>query len=163
MREYDSDAFSYDFIGTTSGRRGKGESMKAIQLTLIMLLLAIFTVVSYFIVNTTMESKNVYTRARNSEKELASLQRNLEKTSGENIILNKNTVRLEKKVGDLAAQKELFTSVIESLTQKSEETKRSPRRLRERIWRSWTGCWPKTVASGRASWRRWTNVLTSIL
>jgi len=106
-----------DYKAVTAG----ASPLKARAAFLIMLLLAIFTVISYFIVSTTLESKNVTSRARNNEKEIVFLQRNIEKVSGKNTLLNENAVRLEKKVGDLAAQKELFTSVIESLTQKSEE------------------------------------------
>ena len=96
--------------------------LKARAVFLIMLLLAIFSAISYFIISAAVENKNVYTRARNNEMEIVSLRHNIEKASGENAILNENAVRLEQKVGDLAAQKELFTSVIESLTKKSEET-----------------------------------------
>ena len=88
---------------------------------LIMLVAAMFLFTSIMVINAVVENEKTRQGMLKKEKELALIKTDLEKLAGEKEALTKNSASLEKKVGDLAAQKELFTSVIETLTKKSDE------------------------------------------
>lgn len=88
---------------------------------LIILVLAIFAVVIYLIFNIMTENENIRAATLKSEKEASAVRAQLEKAVGEKKALAENAAQLEKKINDLSAQKELFTSVIETLTKKSDE------------------------------------------
>lgn len=110
---------------------GKNEAYKAVisgapplktrPIFLIILALAIFVVTALTMTNIRAENKRIQDSITAGEKELASIRANLDKIGIEKDALNKSSAQLEKKVSDLAAQKELFTTVIESLTKKSDE------------------------------------------
>ncbi len=61
------------------------------------------------------------TNVAKKDGEISLMQMSLVKTAAEKEAINKNAAQLEKKVSDLTAQKQLFASVIESLTKKGDE------------------------------------------
>ena len=89
---------------------------------LILLVGAIFLFTSMMVVNAVVENEKIRQGMLKKENELALVKNDLQKLTGEKESLAKGSASLEKKVSDLAAQKELFTSVIESLTKKSDDT-----------------------------------------
>ena len=99
--------------------------LKTRPVFLIALVLTIFVITALTMMNTAQENKNIKgdiaTREKDREKELVSIKMNLGRIANEKDALAKSSAQLEKKVSDLNAQKELFTSVIESLTKKSDE------------------------------------------
>jgi len=98
---------------------------------LILLILTIFTAVFYLITNIVIENENIRTNIFKKELETSSLRTKLENMAEEKKDLSQTSVQLEKKVSDLNAQKELFTSVIEALTKKADEP--DPKKSDERI------------------------------
>jgi len=88
---------------------------------LIMLVLAIFAATLYVISRAIIDNENIRNGMLKKEKEIATLQATLEKVTNEKNSLNQTSVQLEKRVSDLTAQKELFTTVIESLTKKGDD------------------------------------------
>jgi len=88
---------------------------------LIMLVLAIFAATLYVISRAIIENENIRNGMLKREKEIATLQATLEKVTNEKNSLNQTSSQLEKRVSDLTAQKELFTTVIESLTKKGDD------------------------------------------
>lgn len=88
---------------------------------LILLVATLFLFTSIMVINAVMENESVRRNMLKKENELMLIKTDLQKLAGEKEALTKNSTQLEKKVNDLAAQKELFTSVIESLTKKSDE------------------------------------------
>lgn len=93
---------------------------------LILLVLTIFTAVFYLITNIIIENENIRTNILKKELETTSLQTRLEKMAEEKKTMSQTSAQLEKKVSDLNAQKELFTSVIETLTKKGDEPETAP-------------------------------------
>ena len=88
---------------------------------LILLVLTIFGITIYLISNAIVENTKIRANMAKKEGELSLVQLNLMKAVAEKEAVNKNSAQLEKKVSDLTAQKQLFASVIESLTKKGEE------------------------------------------
>ena len=88
---------------------------------LILLVLTIFTAVFYLITNIVIENENIRTNILKKELETSSLQTKLEKMTEEKKAMSETSAQLERKVSDLNAQKQLFTSVIETLTKKGDE------------------------------------------
>ncbi len=87
----------------------------------ILLLGTIFVTVMYFVSLIVTDNANTRAAAQKSEVTMSSLQTTLEKMNTEKNTLSDNLGQLEKRVNDLNAQKELFATVIESLTKKSDE------------------------------------------
>jgi hypothetical protein len=88
---------------------------------LILLVITIFGVTAYLISSAVMENGKIRSSMARKDGELSLAQLNLMKAVAQKEIINKNSAQLEKKVSDLTAQKELFASVIESLTKKGED------------------------------------------
>lgn len=88
---------------------------------LVLLVAAVFIFTFFLIINTVTENGKIRQDIQKKDKELSSIKSDFEKLSGEKEDLSESSAQMEKKVSDLAAQKELFTSVIESLTRKSDE------------------------------------------
>ena len=88
---------------------------------LILLVAAIFITASLLIINAVTENDKMRLYIENRQRDITAMKTDIQKLSAEKEDLSKNTAQLEKKVNDLAAQKELFTSVIESLTKKSDD------------------------------------------
>jgi hypothetical protein len=88
---------------------------------LIMLVVTIFGITAYLITSAVVENEKIRTNITKKDGELLLMHTNLVKAVAEKEAINKNSVQLEKKLGDLAAQKELFASIIESLTKKGED------------------------------------------
>lgn len=72
-------------------------------------------------VNVAKENDNIRVSLLSKEKEASSLQANMEKLESDKTVLSENLSQAEKRLSDLTAQKELFTTVIESLTKKGGE------------------------------------------
>jgi hypothetical protein len=89
---------------------------------MILLVITIFLVTAYLISSAIMENEKMRNNMARKESELSLMQINLMKAAAEKEAIAKNSAQLEKKLGDLTAQKELFASVIESLTKKGDES-----------------------------------------
>lgn len=88
---------------------------------LILLVVTIFGITTYMISNAVIENERIRSSMIKKDGELSLMHLNLEKTAADRDAVNKNMAQLEKKLNDLTAQKQLFASVIESLTKKGEE------------------------------------------
>lgn len=88
---------------------------------LILLVVTIFGITTYMISNAVVENERIRASMIKKDGELSLMHLNLEKTAADRDAVNKNMAQLEKKLNDLTAQKQLFASVIESLTKKGEE------------------------------------------
>ena len=88
---------------------------------LVSLLTAIFAAALYFVSVTVMENETVHKNIQKKEMAVAMLKTDLEKVNIEKSGLYEGLAQSEKRARDLNARKELFTSVIESLTKKGNE------------------------------------------
>jgi len=88
---------------------------------LILLVLTIFGITTYMISSAVIENERMRSNMIKKDGELSLVHVNLEKAAADRDAANKNMAQLEKKLNDLTAQKQLFTSVIEILTKKGEE------------------------------------------
>lgn len=88
---------------------------------LILLVVTIFGITTYMISNAVVENEHMRSNVVKKDGELSLMHANLEKVAADRDAVNKNLTQLEKKLNDLAAQKQLFATVIESLTKKGEE------------------------------------------
>jgi len=98
---------------------------------LVMLVITIFFAALYMVAIMAGENEVIKLGISAKEKEAAELQVNIDKINTEKGILEQSSEQLEKRIGDLSAQKELFTAVLESLTKKNaaeidEETVKEP-------------------------------------
>ena len=93
---------------------------------LILLVVTIFGITTYLISSAIIENEKIRGNIAKKESELSLTQMNLVRAVAEKEAVNKNWAQLEKKVSDLTAQKQLFASVIESLTKKGEEVDTTP-------------------------------------
>jgi len=87
---------------------------------LVTLVIAIFMAALYMVAVMAVENEGIKLGISAKEKEAAGLQVDLDKIKTEKVALEKSSEQLEKRVGDLSAQKELFTAVLESLTKKND-------------------------------------------
>jgi len=87
----------------------------------ILLLVTIFVAITHFVSLVVTDSENTYTDAQKKEMTVSSMQSALGKINNEKNTLSENLGQMEKRVGELNAQKELFATVIESLTKKSDD------------------------------------------
>ncbi|MDD5428372.1 MAG: hypothetical protein PHI58_03930 [Candidatus Omnitrophica bacterium] len=88
---------------------------------LILLVITIFGITAYLVSNAVVENEKMRKNVATKEGEISLIQMNLVRAAAEKEAINKNAAQLEKKISDLTAQKELFTSVIESLTKKGDD------------------------------------------
>lgn len=86
-----------------------------------LLVVTIFVVVLNGIVNVAIENSDMQTDILRKEHQVSAAKSELEKAVNEKAVLNENATKLEKRVSDLSAQKELYTAVIETLTKKTDE------------------------------------------
>ena len=93
---------------------------------LIMLVLALFGITVYMVWNAISENEKMRNNMARKEGELSLAQLSLMKAVAEKEAVAKNSAQLEKKVSDLTTQKQLFASVIESLTKKGEDIDTPP-------------------------------------
>ena len=107
-----------EFKSATTG----APPLKARAIFLAALLVAVFFTTLYFVSAAVTESRKAQAAARQKEAAVFGLRADLEKIADEKKALSENARQLEKQVRDLSAQKELFTTVIESLSKKSDET-----------------------------------------
>ena len=88
---------------------------------LILLVVVIFGITTYLVASAVVENEKMRGNIAKKEGELSSVQMNLVRAVAEKDNVNKNSSQLEKKISDLTAQKQLFASIIDSLTKKGEE------------------------------------------
>ena len=93
---------------------------------LILLLVTVFGITTYLVGNAVVENEKIRGNIARKENELSLVHMDLVKAVAEKDFVNKNSAQLEKKIGDLTAQKQLFASIIESLTKKGEEIDAPP-------------------------------------
>ncbi|MFC1576556.1 hypothetical protein ACFL3J_02685 [Candidatus Omnitrophota bacterium] len=121
---------SEDLAGIKAPASGSGISaaeispLKARAPFMIALILVIFAASLMLIADTTVENDTMRADIMQNEKQISTLITDVDKVTTEKSFLAADVTRMEKEVNDLSAQKELFTTVIESLTTKSgtEET-----------------------------------------
>ena len=94
--------------------------LKTRPVFLILLVVAIFMAALFMVAGISIENRKIRIGISEKEKEAAVLQVDLDKAAAEKAALEHNASQLEKRVGDLSAQKELFTAVLESLTKKED-------------------------------------------
>ena len=107
-----------DFAALSSGEA----PLKTRPVFLVILVVAVFFAALYMVAVMAGENENIKLDISTKEKEAARLQVDLDKISTEKATIEKSSAQLEKRVDDLAAQKELFTAVLESLTKKNSAT-----------------------------------------
>lgn len=88
---------------------------------LILLVTVIFVVIVNTVINIAIENSEIQTDILRKERQVLTLRGELDKTATEKNVLKLDATKLEKRVSDLNAQKELYTAVIESLTKKTDE------------------------------------------
>ena len=88
---------------------------------LIMLVVVIFGITTYLVASAIVENEKIRNNIAKKDSELSLVQMNLVRAVAKKDAVNKNASQLEKKISDLNAQKQLFASIIESLTKKGEE------------------------------------------
>lgn len=93
---------------------------------LILLVVVIFGITTYLVASAIVENEKIRGNIAKKESELSAVQMNLVKAVAEKEAVNKNSSQLEKKISDLTAQKQLFASIIESLTKKGEDIDAAP-------------------------------------
>jgi len=119
---------SEDEVGTIGSKDGDYRAviagtppLRTRGIFLILLVVTIFGITTYMISNAVVENERMRSNMIKKEGELSLIHTSLEKAAADSYAANKNMAQLEKKLNDLTAQKQLFASVIESLTKKGEE------------------------------------------
>ena len=95
--------------------------LKTRAIFLILLILTIFVISFYMITNAVMENESIRANMSRNELAITSLRTDMARIASEKNMLSEKSSQLEKKINDLTAQKELFTSVIETMTKKGDE------------------------------------------
>lgn len=95
--------------------------LKASAVLIVLLILAIFAFIANTITNVAIEKYEAESAAIQRQEAVSALEANLKRTALEKNALGKSASELERKVGELSAQKELFTAVIETLSKKADE------------------------------------------
>lgn len=93
---------------------------------LALMVVTIFFVIVNTVINIYLENTIMQGNVLKQTKKVSMLKTDLEKAAAEKVALNENASKLEKRINDLAAQKELFTAVIETLTKKQDDTVAAP-------------------------------------
>jgi hypothetical protein len=88
---------------------------------IILLVVTIFGITTYLVSNAIIENARMQKNIMKKDSELSQAQVNLMKAVAEKDAINKNSAAMQQKLSDLAAQKQLFASVIESLTKKGDD------------------------------------------
>lgn len=94
--------------------------LKTRPIFLVLLVVTIFFAALYMVAVMAGENEFVKLGISTKEKEVAELQVSIDKVSAEKEALKKSSDQLEKRIGDLSSQKELFTAVLESLTKRND-------------------------------------------
>lgn len=95
--------------------------LKARAPFLAALLIAVFITTVYYVSISVIESERARASALKTEAAVSVMRTDIAKINSEKEVLGDAKLQLEKQVRDLTAQKELFTTVIESLSKKSDE------------------------------------------
>lgn len=93
---------------------------------IILLVAAIFVTILNSIINIAIDNSEMQIGISKKERQVAAVTTALDKAAGEKAALSENALKLEKRVNDLSAQKELYTAVIETLTKKTDEPQANP-------------------------------------
>lgn len=92
---------------------------------MVLLVVSIFVAILNSVVNIAIDNSEMQLGISRKERQVVAFKGALDKASGEKVALNENAVKLERRVSDLNAQKELYTAVIETLTKKTDEPQSS--------------------------------------
>jgi hypothetical protein len=92
--------------------------LKARPVFLVLLVVAIFLSAFIMAATVTVENEGIRAGMTETEGRAAALRMKVEKMSVEKEALEKGALQLEKRLSDLAAQKDLFSAVLESLAKK---------------------------------------------
>lgn len=95
--------------------------LKTRPVFLVALLTIIFLTIIYFVSFMVADNQNTQSAIQKTEATMTTIQTTMEKINNEKSVLSENIGQLEKRVSELNAQKELFATVIESLTKKADE------------------------------------------
>ena len=87
----------------------------------ILLVVSIFVVVMNTVIGIAIDNSEMQLAALRKAQQVSTLKGQLQKSASEKAVVSDNASKLEKKVSDLNAQKELYTAVIETLTKKTDE------------------------------------------
>lgn len=87
----------------------------------ILLVVSIFVVVLNTVITIAIDNSEMQLAALRKAQQVSTLKGQLQKSASEKAAVSDNASKLEKKVSDLNAQKELYTAVIETLTKKTDE------------------------------------------
>jgi uncharacterized protein YlxW (UPF0749 family) len=93
--------------------------LKIRAILIILLILSVFAFVSNTVTNMAIDKYQAETSS-------VALKATLVKTAGEKNALNESASQLEKRVGELTAQKELYTTVLETLAKKPDDAGLTP-------------------------------------
>lgn len=103
--------------------------LKTRAIFIVILLVVIFIATINLISMAVKEDENARAAIRRKEQAVQSLKTNLQRVSSEKSTLTESVSQMEKRIHDMAAQKELFAAVIESLTKKADEQADSEKEL----------------------------------
>lgn len=96
--------------------------LKTRPVFLILLVISIFGMSAYLITGAITENDRMRANVDRKNSEISLMRTNLSKAVADKDAIKKGASRLQKKISDLMAQKQLFASVIESLTKKGDDT-----------------------------------------
>ncbi len=99
-----------------------GAPLKTRPIFLILLVVAIFGMSAYLISGAITENERMRLSVDKKEGEISLMRTNIAKITADKEAIKKDASQLHKKISDLLAQKQLFTSVIETLTKKGDES-----------------------------------------
>ena len=88
----------------------------------VLLVVTIFVTILNGIINVTIDNSEMQIDMLRKERQASSVKAALEKVALEKAVLSDNAVKLERRINDLSAQKELYTAVIETLTKKTDDS-----------------------------------------
>lgn len=88
---------------------------------LAMLLAAVFATSVYFVSTAVIDNDRQRSLASQKEAAVVAMRTDLDRASSENAVLTQSRSQLERQVKDLNKQKELYTTVIESLSKRPDE------------------------------------------
>lgn len=89
---------------------------------IILLVISIFIAIVNAVLNIAIENSEIQLEAIRKERRVESLQQELARTESAKTTLSENAAQLERKVSELSEQKELYTSVIETLTKRPDDS-----------------------------------------
>ncbi len=87
----------------------------------VLLVATIFVVILNNMVNMAIDNNRMQIDISKKEKQVSTVQTQLATVKNEKEALTDNASKMEKRINDLSAQKELYSAVIETLTKKTDD------------------------------------------